>query len=168
MRIYKITTRHSQLVDVSTPHLSADLSGVGNQQTTILPINYSEIIQGTWTIILNNAYYLAGYIGNTSSPANGDEIHYKVYIAKGTHTIILGYREYTDAGILEVYLDDTLLDTIDMYNSDTSNILTVHRIENVNVTSDGLKTLKLKINGKNADSSNYIVRLMYIALMRTA
>ena len=169
MRIYKITTRHSQLVDVSTPHLPADLSGVGGGHITILPSTYSNVIQGSWDLYIDSADYTCANFSNYNEEngANGDGVEYKAYMGKGTYTLYLIARKDSVCPILKVYIDNSLVATFDMYN-DTRIYAYVFKQENITISEDGLKTIKLLIDGKNASSTNYFVYINTIQFTRTA
>ena len=74
--------------------------------------------------------------------------------------------ENTDAGIVDIYIDADEVASFDPYGgagvstsyTDTGNV----------VATSGLKTITLKIDGKNGSSSNYFVRLQAIFFYRTA
>jgi len=168
MRIYKITSRHSQLVDVSTPHSQADISGVGFQKAVILPWDYDSIGQGTWSYgSFGGNQFLNGVFTNSAAPADGDNVSYKVYLAKGTYTLIVFGGKDTNAGIMDIDIDGTEVASFDQYaDTQTTNV----RFEKtgINITSDGIKTLRFRVDGKNANSTDYIIRVSYIVLIRTA
>ena len=169
MRIYKITTRHSQLTDVSTPHTQSDISGVGFQKAIILPYDYSEIVQGDWTLYATSSQFLNGYFENTNTHANGDAVKYYIYLAKGTYTIIMLGAKKNNFGILGIDIDDTNVANFDLYDASTSVVYNQRFIQTgINVTSDGIKTIKIYVNGKNANSSDYYVQFSYIIFVRTA
>ncbi len=163
MRIYRITTRHSQLTDVSTPHSQSDISGVGFQVAYILGYSYDSIGQGTWTAWTNTNQAYRGFYNNSKN--NGDNISYKVYLAKGTYTLLFLTATSIDRGIAQILLDGTEIASWDLYSdSMINNVLKTQT--GINISSDGIKTLTLKVNGKNPSSDNYIVSFSYIALIR--
>ncbi|RLG53784.1 MAG: hypothetical protein DRN95_09215 [Candidatus Hydrothermarchaeota archaeon] len=169
MRIYRITTRHSQLTDVSTPHTPSDVQGIGTNVN--IPVwAYTQIIQGTWVLApagasgTNQDFH--GFIHNTSN-TNGDEIHYQVYLSTGTWKLIMLVVKFSDAGITDVYIDNTKIATFDLYNS-TEQLNTIVSQDNISISQDGLKTLKFKLNGHNANSGGYKLDIYGICFMRTA
>jgi len=168
MRIYKITTRHSQLVDVSTPHTQSDISGVGYQSVLLLPFFYDSIIQGTWSMFSSASHYGNEYthMKNTSN-TDGDGIKYKVYLAKGTYTLQIYGLKGADGGIADIYIDNDKVATFDFYNDSSIGNQTFTQT-GISVTSDSLKDLKIIVNGKNASSSGYYIYFSHITIFRTA
>jgi len=154
MRIYRITTRHSQLVDVSTPHISADTSGIGSSVIILLAQMYSEIIQGTWNGSTDYAYNFNEYFTNHTSEANGDGLRFKCYMRKGTYKLYLYTRVGPNDGIVDIKINGSTITTIDLY-ADANDYDAVKTAENISITTDGIKTIDLVINGKNASSNGY-------------
>jgi len=149
--------------DVATKKYVNDNTGGG--PVVIWPWAYKTIIQGSWTFYTNSDYF-SGIIYYSASHNNGDEIHYNVYLAAGTYKIwLIGARD-SDRGIMDIYIDDTEVASFDMYGasapkkiwSDSGNVVSV----------SGLKTIKIKADGKNADSSNYTLAPSAIIFERTA
>ncbi len=164
MRIYRITTRHSQLVDVSTPHSQSDISGVGFQMLNIFVIPYHQIIQGTWVFSTDYNQYFDIKIRNTSKTIN-DEIDYKILLAKGTYKAHLVYIKNSDGGICSIKIDDTEIMSVDMYASSTTRNQIATQ-SNINISSDGIKTLKFIAKDKNASSSGYFLEFSAFFLTR--
>jgi len=166
MRIYRITTRHSQLVDVSTPHSQSDISGVGFQKALIFAMEYDSIIQGTWVKWQpNNLAYIGG-IYNSSVTLN-DEIRYKIYLAKGTYMIMIYTEKNTSRAIGELKIDDEVIDNnIDLYASSGTEYRYIKT--GISISTDGIKTLKWKAIDKNASSGGYQLPFTYMAIIRTS
>jgi len=165
MRIYRITTRHSQLVDVSTPHSQADISGVGFQVAYIFGFSYDSIGQGTWVAWTDSNQAYRGIYN--SSNADGDNISYKIYLAKGTYKLICLASKNADRAIMQILLDGSEIASWDLYNDSMVNNALLSQ-DNIAVNSDGIKTITIKANGHNASSSGYYVAFSYLALFRTA
>ena len=72
-------------------------------------------------------------------------------------------------GILGIDVDDTNVANFDLYDSSTSVVYNQRFTKtNVSISSDGIKTIKIYVNGKNANSSDYYVQFSYIIFIRTA
>jgi len=147
---------------------NADHTGgsAGAGHITILPYNYDSIGQGTWMTNLNAAHYTYGMFYN--SPGNdGDNLLYKVYLAAGTYTILFYCHTESNRGITDVDIDAVEVASFDLYSATSvSNVRMV--ATGIVVASDGLKTLKFRVDGKNASSDGYYMSFHYIALWRTA
>ena len=145
--------------------ISGDTSSGAAGHITIMPPSYSTVIQGTWAWTSNTNQWCGGYFGNTSH-ADGDELNYKVYVSPGTYTISLCTLKNSDHGIIKVYLDGTLILTYDCYAA----VVTYNQIGSATgiiINDPGIKTLKIKIDGKNVASTDYYMTWDYIALYLT-
>lgn len=164
MRIYRITTRHSQLVDVSTPHTPTDVQGIGTNVN--IPVwAYTQIIQGTWNI--SGSKSTDNFSGYLYSNGLNNEIHYKVYLSTGTWKLIFLVMKNSDECIATIYLNNSDIATFDFYASSIVRIAILSQ-DNISINTDGLYTLKIKITDKNASSSDYNLRIYGICFMRTA
>ena len=129
----------------------------GSGQSGIIPAwCFCTIIQGTWTLIVSAAQW-GGLLYN-STEANGDEVCFNGWFQKGTYTFCHLGQLRNDGGYVETYLDSTLLDTWDMYNGTLVNNAK-RTITPIVISSTGLKSMKLKLNGKNPSSGNYACRI---------
>jgi hypothetical protein len=127
----------------------------------------NSIGQGTWALSGGPAGTLFGVIFYNSSGANLDNVSYKLYMAAGTYTMKVISDKSTNRGIVDFDIDTTEIGSIDIYGSATTynNISTV---DNVTITSSGLKTLKVRLDGKNPSSTAYYAGLQAIWFYRTA
>jgi len=153
---------HKKVLLDNLPGGSGD-SGQG--PVVIWPWAYKTVVQGTWELVSNSDYFSAKGWYN-SSLNNGDEIHYNVYLAAGTYRIWLVYVRYTDRGILDIYVDDTEVASFDMYGSSSQCEITSD--SGNTISTSGLKTIKLKVDGQNASSSGYHARINALIFERTA
>jgi hypothetical protein len=103
------------------------------------------VIAGTW---FQDTDYEQIY-----ATANNAELSYPVWLPSGDLNFLLHCRTGTNAGILKFYINDVLIGTIDLYTATAKT----HAYKNFDFFNEnsGLKTLKIKIDGKNASSSNY-------------
>lgn len=139
---------------------------VGEGHITIFPPSYNSIGQGTWEESRSENAYYDWYWKNETSKANGDNVSFKVFLDVGTYTLMLIHHKNTDAGIVDISIDGVEVDSIDLYAALTWNVRSIQT--GITISSSGLKTLKLEVDGKNASSSNYKYYMVYLALWRTA
>ena len=129
--------------------------------------SYNSVTQGTWAYLSNASYYDYTIMYNGGSLANGDEIVYNVHLSAGTYTLEVTCNKGDAAGIMKVYLDTTVIATNDLYAAAVSNgnRLTTTAIA---VASNGMYSLKMKVEGKNAASTGYALNFSTISMWRTA
>lgn len=94
-----------------------------------------------------------------NAPANGDTFTHSFFVQAGTYTFNVLGETRSDQGIIDWYLDGTLIVSgQDWYTAGTS--YNVHKaVAGIVIPVAGKHVLKGSINGKNAGSSNYFVRL---------
>jgi len=164
-RLAKGTDGQFLKIGANDPVWADVAAGAGEGHVTISLIAYSSIGQGTWTIGVDT-----GRIGNlvvqNTTTDDGDNISYKVYLATGTYTLYFLYGTGSDGGIIDFYIDAVEVASVDTYSGSGSsnNVLTQVSI----VVTDGLKTLKLDVDGKNGSSSGYKAAFSSLILYRTA
>ena len=128
-------------------------------------LDYDSIGQGTWVFPVNTSQHFSSACQN-STTADGDNISFKVWLAKGTYSITLDYWKNNNQGIIKIDIDGTTVMTVDQYNSSaTSNMQTTET--GINVSTSGLKTITFKVDGKNASSSDYWGVFSAIIIRRT-
>lgn len=148
-------------------NLTAGAAGrPGEGHITVLPFSYDSIGQGTWEYGTDSTAYFQGWL-KCASHTDGDEVSFKVYLDAGTYTILMMGREHTYCAIVDVYIDEDVVATFDWYGG--SGVSNIEKRDTGNVVATaGLKTLKCKVNGKHASSTDYFLYIQYIALWRTA
>ena len=145
------------------PHLASDEGHI-----TIFPSAYDSIGQGSWIWSVNQQFIhiLAGVFYNSSN-ANNDEISYKIELSAGTYTLNILTTLGESRGIMKWYIDDIEVASFDNYSaSPTFNV--VKQQIGIFIPTIGLKTLKLKVVGKNPLATGYCAFLQNISLWRTA
>lgn len=95
--------------------------------------------------------------------ADGDEAYVDFYLESGTYTLLVNGSVTGGSGMFDYYIDDTLVTTFDWYN--VSIVANTSKTVTVVIPYDGLHTLKIVCNGKNASSSGYTNRLVYISFL---
>lgn len=132
--------------------------------THISPLFYSATPSGTWAVYLDAS--MVNY-GSLYCNTNGASIEYKNYMESGTWTFRLVTLKNTNSGIVELFIDEVSQGTIDIYfGSAVYNA--IFSLTGLSITTPGVKTIKLKISGKNGSSSNYYVYLSDLCFQRTA
>jgi hypothetical protein len=140
-------------------------SGYAGGNITIIPMNYSSVIQGTWANV-KTTDSITGYKFQNNS-GDGDELNYKIGLDSGTYTIGAVVQKDNNRGILDFELDGSSLGTYDCYSGSADDNERAE-VTSVNVASAGLKTLGLKVNGKNGSSSGHYMAIGVIYIYRTA
>lgn len=142
------------------------LTEKGEGHISICTSFYDAIVQGAWNYATNTGYVYNGRIEN--SPANNlDEVDYKAYLSPGTYKVYCALTKANNNGLLEILIDGQSVGTYDCYASAGSSD---HRayIGSITIANGGVKTIGLRVNGKNASSSGYRLLVAAIILYRTA
>lgn len=134
-------------------------------QWNMLSRKADSIAQGTWDISLNNTYPYSGCYYNTSH-ANGDEFTCCFHCPAGIYKLYLNAPKDSDRGIVSIEIDGIEQDSIDLYaaSAEKSNIIEITGIE----LEGKDHTLTLRIEGKNASSSDYYFYGSGISLQATS
>ena len=131
----------------------------------IIPID-GDAVAGTWAFNVNASQILMGHCVNTSH-ANNDQVTFPLVLGKGTYEVSMIYRTFNNRGKLDVALDgNIIINQLDEYSAATTYNL-VHR-ESAVVIRHPTKTISIKVNGKNAASTNYHGSCPYISFRRVA
>ena len=142
-----------------------DYATPGEGHIVLFPWFRDSVGQGTWTKSMGASYLYSAIYCNAD--ANGDNFTLKCFLSAGTYTIKLAGYRLTDAPIVDVDVDGANVASFDMYgaadgayifNPDTGNV----------VKTSGVKDIKIRVDGKNASSSNYNARISAIDFYRTA
>ncbi|HLA37013.1 MAG TPA: hypothetical protein VJZ02_00935, partial [Candidatus Brocadiales bacterium] len=141
-------------------------SASGEGHLTILPWAYNAIVQGTWAFNVDVNQATANSFYN-STAANLDQLDYKIYLAPGTYSLSLLGLKSSNRGIIDILLDSISVGTMDTYAASTVQN-NVASLAGITVSTGGLKTLSVKVNGKNASSTGYYMDISSISLWRTA
>jgi hypothetical protein len=138
---------------------------IGEGHISILPFNYSSVIQGTWALVNESSQAFNYYLYNSSNAQN-DQIDFKVYLAAGTYTFKELIHKTSDSAILTLLIDGISQGTIDHYDgSGAYNILA--SITGIVISTPGLKTLSLKAATRNVSATGWYLYLTALSLFRT-
>lgn len=102
-------------------------------------------------------FFYSRFYQNAS--AINDEFTHGVYLAAGTYTFTALGNTSNNSGKIDWYLDGSTFTTAqDWYSA--SSVVSVKKTASVVIATDGWHTLKGKVAGKNASSSNYFMVLI--------
>ena len=133
---------------------------------SILPIKPVSIGQGTWTIVSDSAQCINLLFYNNSS-TDADNCTFNVFLGKGTYTLQMLCKLDSSYGILDVDIDGVEVATHDLYAAAPARNA-IRETLGITITKPGIKSIRLRADGKNVASSNYIVTLSCILFQRTA
>lgn len=125
----------------------------------------TRVTQGTWAHADTTNEWFADAFSNSTS-ADGDGVEYDFYLPAGTYTIYFGTSKNATRGIADFLIDDVEVASFDTYAS-SSTTYQIMTQASVNVTTTGAKTLKIVLDGKNASSSDFFLRIGWIGFIRT-
>lgn len=138
----------------------------GDSHMVVFPSAYFAIEQGTWGYSTEAGQVLAGGLVNTSN-ADGDSLSYKIFLPAGTFTLFYFTWQSGNRGILDIDIDGNEVASFDNYSSPAvKNVL--HTQAGIVIASAGIKTLTIRVDGKNPSSSDYYVTPALIGFWRTA
>ena len=144
-------------------HVGGD---VGEGHIVIFPYFYNTIGQGTWAL----NYYSQNIFGTgffNTTFADGDNLTFEVYLAAGTYTLRMIHAKQTNSCILDIDIDAAEVASFDTY-ADPISYNEIATQTAINVAAAGLKTITIRVDGKNASSSGYVIVVQAIAFWRTA
>jgi len=147
------------------PSNSVDMSLLGDGSVTIVPFKPVAVVQGTWTSGVTAVHLLSHQFVN-STMDDLDECNFKVMLAQGTYTLQVPAYAAGNRGIKKIYLDAVLIATFDSYAG--VNAVVIHEQTGIVVSAGKLYTLTLKIDGKNAASSDYEGNVSAFNFIKTA
>ena len=157
------TFAQGQLIDPATlntylrDNSNSLYSGMPNRAT--LWHDDALILSGnTLTQTTETNQFFNGY-AYQSAAANGDTFTHSCYLQSGTYDLnILGITN-NGCGIVDWYLDGTLIQASQDWYSASTTYNVVKTVASVSVGASGYHVLKGVINGKNGSSSGYQLRL---------
>lgn len=132
----------------NTPDIPANLShfyGYGARA-------YNGTQDKTFSYTVNTSYEFARY-ASISSAAQNDVYELSFILKAGSYNLTFLYDKGTTRGIASIYLDDSLIGSIDCYNGSTVAVNRTSYI--ITISKSGVHTLKIKMLSKNASSTGY-------------
>lgn len=147
-------------VAISAPTVStAEAPGV-----YVFPFTGYTVVQGTWSVQVNTGGIMCGFIQNNTT-ADADAVSWDVYLTAGDYAVQLLHLRSTNSGIIKLDLDTTNILTQDAYAAGGTDFNNISE-DTFTITTSGFYTLKLKVDGKNAGSSDYYCMVQAIILRR--
>lgn len=123
---------------------------------------YTNVVAGAWGSGTGGDY---SFITNTSG-ANSDEIEYEMYLLKGTYTLEVMHRTSHNAGTVDIDINGSEAASFDYYAASESYGNTQSQTS-ITVSTGGLKTITMRIDGKNASSSGFYTTTQGMIFRRT-
>ena len=132
---------------------------------SMLTVAPSATGAGTWTRVVSGSYLYNSYFGNDTTHADGDNISVNIWAPAGIYTLRMNASKNTNRGIVDVDVDVVEVGTADLY---AAGVDYLNMVEITGITlSAGFHTLRIRIDGKHASSSNYYLHISSISLLRT-
>lgn len=145
--------------------LPPPVSDVGEGHIVVLPWNYQSIGAGLWVFGLVESQW-SDYPWENSTRADGDNISYNVYLEAETYTLCLLCYTSVSRGIVDIDINATEVASFDLYSAvPASNVIKTQ--PGIVIPSADLKTLKLRMHGKNPSASYYGITFSAVVLWRT-
>lgn len=151
---------------IMIPSNSVDMSLLGDGTFSIPLLKPIGVVQGTWARVKDDSYFFNSMLYNDTH-ANNDEIYVYVMLSQGTYTLQeTGYNSNTD-GIIKFYLDSTLIATHDHY-AGAGTFIGIKETTSIVVSAGKLFKFSIKVDGKNALSTDYYCRISEAFFIKTA
>ncbi len=168
---YADTVADSTLTDNSLPTINTTGSRAAYP---LVPVVWGDEIKARMTsnygrfIVAGQAYGYVQRANTVGDVDDGDEFLASIWCEAGTYTLWHLGQTSTNRGKCSYYLDGVLLtgnvSVLDWYSSPAA-INVEQAIEGVIVPTSGYHTLMIKVNGKNASSSDYMLDFTKIWFM---
>lgn len=120
-----------------------------------------QAVLGTWITTFNTNQASGSYWRNNPASLN-DEFQINLTAKAGNWNLNLLGITASNYGIITVYLGNTSLGTIDWYS--TTQVYNVTKTLAINIPTSGVIILRLKVTGKNASSSGYLIGITKIQI----
>lgn len=138
----------------------------GEGHIVLMPADYDSIVQGTW-VFIGGAAFVCGVLQNQTD-ADGDAFTLKAFLQAGTYTFMfLNSAQHTDRGIVDIDIDAVEVASFDFYSA--VPITNARRTQTgIVVATTGLKTITVRVGGKNPLATHFYVAPEIMAFWRTA
>jgi len=153
----------SETLDERLNHIEDRL----NTPILIFPALFDSVTQGSFIDAGDNDYYFGAKFYNSSN-TDGDQVNYKVYMGSGTYTFKFIHGENVTFGILKLLIDDVEKASFDCYNAGGAQVNVIDTETGIEIAESGIKTVSLKIDGKNASSTGYYMNVSALYLYKTS
>lgn len=140
---------------------------VGEGRIWLLGKDYHNSTQGTW-VPGSEAAGQIGYITN-STHADSDEMYFYAYFSRGHYVGRFMYGDGTDAGKMSIYVGSLkVLDSYDMYDAAPTTTNSFSISPGFSISVPGLYIVRILVEGKNAASTDYYIKLYYLSFWRSS
>lgn len=142
------------------------ISAVANigSHVTIFPWEMSAV-NGTWDVQINANQYFNGFWYNTSNTNNDTISIANLFLNSGSFRWTILTRTGPERGILQLLIDGVGASIVDLYSG--SYVYNV-ALSNVASITIGVRSIGLKVYGRNGASNGYITPFSYLNLQRYA
>ena len=124
---------------------------------------YSSIIAGTWTFSVSGNDVVST-LNSVSSPADGDELNYTLFLRAGTYKLQVFGVGGTTTAIQDWYIGASEVASFDWYTPSGTNF---REQTGITVSADALYTIRAVLDGRNGSSSSWVSNWYYFILTRT-
>lgn len=122
---------------------------------------------GTWSVTADDTWWNGYYFGNVPSHANNDAAHMTITVpVTGTYIAYVKSAKNAGHGIVELLIDGVSKGTWDAYNATLLNNIFSSGFNLGSLMAGTQYELKVKVNGKNASSTDYYLVFNSILLVK--
>lgn len=107
-------------------------------------------------------------VARQNPDANGDSFRQTVVLEEGTYNFYVLGQQHPNSGKLDWYLDGTQIASGQDWYAATLTSNVIRTITNITVTGNGRHYLSAQVNGKNASSGGYQIRLTKYWFVKTS
>lgn len=147
-------------------------NSIGASDTFLAPYDLDVVPWASWSASSGtpsrtaNTNYLGLGVETNSSPANGDYVQWSFFVEAGTYALTWIHPTFSSYGIVDLTIDGgAAVGTVDCYAAGiTYNAVT--QITGL-VLAQGVHSVRVAVNGKNASSSGYSMTHVLFTFTRT-
>jgi len=150
-----------------TAFRDAVVHALGGDYIVLSIMGETAVGAGTWSYAHDVSASEGGNLSNAGSHADGDNISFEAYMEVGTYTLQLIVVTAASYGILDVDVDAAEVGSHDCYSAGTVYNVDM-KTTSIAMGTAGLKTIRLRVDGKHGSSSDHYVSISSIRLYRTA
>lgn len=149
-------------------HTIPGVVDAGEGHILLLPYNCNTTPQGVWAIAMDINQGLAFYFNNAGSLADGDNYTLKCYLQAGTYTLRILSAKSNSSAIVDIDIDGVEVASFDLYDASPALYNQADTQANILVAASGLKTITVRVDGRNVASGSWYLNITTLAFWRTA
>lgn len=147
-------------------HKPRSLNDMHSPVVLPIPLTGVTAVAGTWAATLSSTNCNAGYLQNDATSANADNFTYPFYAPAGVYSIYVNVIKDSDTGKIDVSVDGTKwISASDTYAASAAQVVVSATGKSMKA---GVHTLTVAVNGKNDSSTDYILNVGFVTLVRTS